>query len=217
MNRAYSLLEIKEADDDARVITGTATTPTPDRMGDIVVPEGASFKLPLPLLWQHDSAQPIGHVVKAKVTKTGIDIVAEVAKDVTEEIERAWKLIKSGLVRGLSIGFRGIETEQIPNSWGVIFREWEWLELSAVTIPAQAEANITTVKSIIDAQARAATGNAAALNYPNPDDLANVAAQGKSVRVVRLAKPAGVSAEPFVIKRIIRDDDRKPRGADLRI
>src|SRR5690606_20305055 len=147
-HRAYSLLEIKEISDEERTITGIASTPTPDRMADVVMPEGAEFKLPIPLLWQHDSSQPIGNVTEAKVTKAGIEVVASIARNVSTEIDRAWNLIKAGLVRGLSIGFRGIETDQIPNSWGVVFNKWEWLELSAVTIPANSEATITTNKSI---------------------------------------------------------------------
>ena len=39
LNRAYSLLTVKSVDEDARVITGMATTPETDRMGDIVVPD----------------------------------------------------------------------------------------------------------------------------------------------------------------------------------
>src|SRR5690606_3329124 len=105
------------------------------------------------------AGQPIGHVTEAKVTKAGIEIVASIAKGVSEEIDRAWNLIKSGLVRGLSIGFRGIDVEQIPNSWGVIFNQWEWLELSAVTIPANSEATITAIKSV-DMEIRAALGKA---------------------------------------------------------
>jgi HK97 family phage prohead protease len=181
MDRAYSLLEIKAVDEDARVIRGIASTPTPDRMGDIVEPKGAQFKLPIPLLWQHDAHSPIGHVTEAKVTKNGIEVVASIAKGVSEEIDRAWTLIKSGLVRGLSIGFRGIDVEQIPNSWGVSFKVWEWLELSAVTIPANGEATITSIKAI-DTKQRAATG--------------------KSARVVRLDAPARARAKPFVIRKV---------------
>lgn len=194
-HRAYSLLEIKEMDDDARVITGIASTPAPDRMADIVLPQGAVFTLPIPLLWQHNSDEPIGQVTEAKVTKNGIEIVATIAKGVSEEIDRAWKLIRAGLVRGLSIGFRGIETEQIPNSWGVIFEKWEWLELSAVTIPANAEATITSVKKydsrILSDQAKKSDGDAPA-------------ATGKSARIVRLKEPARVRAKPFVIREIKR-------------
>lgn len=198
MTRAYSLLEIKELDEDARRITGIATTPTTDRAGDIVMPEGAVFTLPIPLLYQHDSHQPIGFVTQAKVTKNGIEIVAEIAKDVHEDIERAWKYIKAGLVRGLSIGFKGIDIEAIPNSWGVIFEKWEWLELSAVTIPANADASIQTIKQFDVEALNAATGG------PSNSSTDKPAATGTRARVVKLDAPARDRAKPFVIRSIKR-------------
>src|SRR4029434_4149061 len=156
-NRAYSLLEIKRVDEDAREIAGIATTPSADRLNDVVEPRGAQFNLPIPLLWQHDSHQPIGQVTHAKVGKAGIEIIAKIATGVTDEIDRAWSLIRAGLVPGLSIGFKSIEHEIIPQSKGIRFTKWLWLELSAVTIPANAEATITTIRSIDTAQ-RAASG-----------------------------------------------------------
>lgn len=159
MQRAYSLLNIKSIDDAEGTITGIATTPTADRYGDIVEPKGAQFKLPLPLLWQHDAGAPIGHVLAAKVTDAGIEITAKIARGVLPKIDDAWTLIKSGLVRGLSIGFRSIgDPEQIKGTWSFHFKDWEWLELSAVTIPANAEASIQTVKSYDEQQRRAASG-----------------------------------------------------------
>lgn len=199
IERAYSVLEIKEFDDEKRRITGIATTPKTDRAGDIVMPEGAEYTLPIPLLWQHDSRQPIGHVIEAKVSKKGIEIVAEIAQGVHEDIDRAWKYIKAGLVRGLSIGFRGLEMEQIPNSWGVIFERWAWLELSAVTIPANEEATIQTIKQF-DAEAlKSATGSKNILG-----NNARPAATGNKGRVVMLDAPARDRAKPFVIRSIRR-------------
>ena len=148
MIRAYSLFEIKAVDDEEGVIEGIASTPTTDRMGDIVEPKGAEFKLPLPLLWQHSARDPLGHVISAKVTDAGIAIKAKILRGVLPEIDRAWALIKAGLVRGLSIGFRSIEDSDIKGTWGRRFTKWEWLELSAVTIPANSEATIQTIKSI---------------------------------------------------------------------
>ena len=113
-------------------------------------------------------------------------------------MERAWKYIKAGLVRGLSIGFRGIDTEQIPNSWGMIFEKWEWLELSAVTIPANADASIQTIKQY-DAEALKAATRA----DPNPTDT-DPAATGMKGRVVKLDAPARDRAKPFVIRSIVR-------------
>jgi len=161
MDRAFSTLEIKGIDDDSGTITGIASTPATDRMDDVVMPEGAKFQLPIPLLWQHDHGDPIGHVTEATVTAKGIEIVAKVSRGVTAEIDKYWALIKSGLVRGLSIGFRGLEVEQIEGTWGVRFNEWEWLELSAVTIPANAEASIATVKEYAAKPAATGTGKAA--------------------------------------------------------
>jgi HK97 family phage major capsid protein/HK97 family phage prohead protease len=164
MNRAYSVLEVKAVNDDERMIEGIATTPSTDRMGDVVDPKGAVFKLPLPLLWQHDSSQPIGHVERAKVSDDGITIRARIAKidepgKLKDRLDEAWQSIKSGLVRGLSIGFRSTEDPKpIKGTFGLLFEAWEMLELSAVTIPANADASITAIKSA-DQQVRAALGH----------------------------------------------------------
>ena len=37
-NRAYSLMQVKAVNEDSREITGIASTPEPDRYGDIVDP-----------------------------------------------------------------------------------------------------------------------------------------------------------------------------------
>lgn len=162
MQRAYSVVEVKEIDEDKREITGIATTPSTDRMGDIVEPKGAVFKLPIPLLWQHNRREPIGHVVEAKVTAAGIVIKAKFAKVLEEgklkdRLDEAWQSVKYGLVRALSIGFDPIEHTQIDGTWGYRFTKWEWLELSAVTLPANSDCSIETVKSI-DTETRAALG-----------------------------------------------------------
>lgn len=149
MNKVYSLFKTKSIDEEKRIITGIATTLSPDRDGDIVVPAGASYTLPIPLLYQHKHDKPIGSVIKAVVTKGGIEVTAQIGQGV-DFIEEAWSLIKQGLLGGLSIGFRGTEFEEFKldsGAWGYKFNKWEWLELSAVTVPANAEATILTVKS----------------------------------------------------------------------
>lgn len=159
--RAHAVLTVKAVNDEERTIEGIASTPSTDRVGDIVEPLGAKFSLPLPFLWQHDSGAPIGHVVTAKPNKTGIPIKAKLAKidepgPLKDSIDHAWQAIKAGLVRGLSIGFSIIEHSVMENGgWRIM--EWEWLELSAVTIPANAEATITNVKKF-DTSAPAPSG-----------------------------------------------------------
>jgi HK97 family phage prohead protease len=168
LTRAYSLLShVKTVDEDARIITGLATTPEVDRVGDVVESAGAIFKLPMPLLWQHRADQPIGHVTAATVTKDGIKITAQIAKNIgLAEVDRAWALIKAGLVRGLSIGFIALESEPLDakNPWGgQRFKRWEWLELSAVTIAANGTASIATIKQL-DTEQRAQSGIAASVS-----------------------------------------------------
>lgn len=182
LKRAYSLLEIKSANDEDRIIEGIATTPTPDRYGDVVESKGAEFTLPIPFLWQHDASKPVGHVTKAKATKDGINVTVKLVKpepdapkEWADRLNSAWADMKSGLVRGLSIGFSPIEYTYIEETYGVHFLKWAWLELSGVTIPANAEANITAIKSI-DTQLRAASGHT-------------------QKRVVKLINP-GVSGNP---------------------
>src|ERR1043166_7263419 len=77
VHRAYSVLEVKSAKDDQRIIHGTATTPSTDRMGDIVEPLGISVPKHTPLLWQHDRDKPVGVVTFAKPTKDGMQFEAQ--------------------------------------------------------------------------------------------------------------------------------------------
>lgn len=146
INKAFTSLTVKSFNDDEGILRGIATTPKTDRDGDVVVPGGAVFELPIPLLFNHDQNQPIGHVIEATITKNGIEIVAKVAKDATARIGEIWQMIKSGLVGGFSVGFRAIEAEPIES--GFRFKRWSWLELSAVTVPANTEAAIQVVKSV---------------------------------------------------------------------
>jgi HK97 family phage prohead protease len=151
-HRAWSKFTIKSLSDELRVLEGVASTPTPDRMEDIVEPLGAQFELPLPFLWHHNSEQPIGHVTAAKPTKDGITVTIELAKSdepglLKDRLDMAWQSIKAKLVRGLSIGFAPLESSYIEKTGGYHFKKWEWLELSAVTIPACTEASIATIKS----------------------------------------------------------------------
>ena len=164
LRRAYSLLNVKAIEErgDEYIITGIASTPTPDRMGDIVEPLGAKFALPMPLLWQHNSEKPVGRVGFAKPTKNGIPYSAALAKvkegaPLKHPIHEAVQSIKYGLVAAVSIGFRALEGGyELLKDGGLRFTAWEWLELSLVTIPANPDAKIdgVNVKSLLQPEAR---------------------------------------------------------------
>ena len=155
MQRAYSAIEIKAISDNSggrRLFEGVASTPSTDLAGDIVEPSGAKFKLPIPLLWQHDAKQPIGWVTAASVTSKGIEITGEVADSpepgtLKDRLLEAWQSMKTKLVRGLSIGFEPLAQVPINGTGGMRFTSWNWLELSAVTIPCNYEATIQVIKA----------------------------------------------------------------------
>jgi len=161
MKRAYAILTVKTVQEDQRVIRGTATTPSPDRVGDIVEPLGVRFKNPMPLLHQHRHDQPVGTVKFDKPTKDGITFEARLPSidesgPLKDRVDTAWGEVKSGLVAGVSIGFRPIEYNRMEEG-GLRFVECEVMELSLVTIPANADATIQLVKSL-DADLLAASG-----------------------------------------------------------
>jgi HK97 family phage major capsid protein/HK97 family phage prohead protease len=188
MNRAYSLITVKAIEDKenkTRKFSGIATTPTMDRMSDTIDPMGAKFATPLPLLRAHNSREPIGNVTFKKPTAKGIEFEAEIpfieeAGLLKDRLDMAWQEIKSGIVKAVSIGFRAIKYA-FKDDGGIEFQEIEIYELSTVAIPANAEAIISSVKSL-DAEARRAAGI--------KDDPLPVASDKKKFGVVRLTPPA---------------------------
>src|SRR5690554_7168019 len=80
MNKAHVVLTIKAVDDEARLIEGWATRPEKDRVGDIVVPTGVEYKLPLPFLLDHDHSQAVGEVDQVDVSDEGIKFRAHIKK-----------------------------------------------------------------------------------------------------------------------------------------
>ena len=205
MNKAFVALTIKALDEDARTVEGWATTPDVDRVGDIVLPKGAEYNLPIPFLLDHNHDEVVGEVDRVEVTDKGIKFWAHIKK-ISEEGEakslcdKAWSYIKHGLRKAVYIGFRPLVFDVLPNG-GLKFTSWEWYELSAVGIPAQPSAVITGTKSYsLDAGFVAeAPGELDEI----PTDPANDAAAGKSVRVVKLDASARDRA-PFQIRSIKR-------------
>ena len=158
MNKAYTLFDIKSIDQAQRIVEGFASTPTLDRQGDVLLSRGAEFELPMPLLWQHQQDKPIGQVIAAQVSDHGIRITAKIAQNVLPYIDEAWALIKAGLVRGFSVGWKPLEPPTRQKNGGMQFARWMWGETSAVTIPANATATIDLIKSLDASPAPSSTG-----------------------------------------------------------
>jgi HK97 family phage major capsid protein len=142
-------------------------------MADIVEPLGAMWKLPIPMKWQHGKdprigADQIGEITSAVKSPDGIRVKGTFWKFQTppslkDDYDRIWALVKAGM-RGLSIGFSPIEYEPIKGTGGMRFLKWQFLELSPVTIAANQDASITSIKSF-DQAARASSGTSR--DYPS--------------------------------------------------
>ncbi|MDX3929243.1 MAG: phage major capsid protein [Shinella sp.] len=214
MNRMYSVLTVKAVEEEQRIIRGIATTPNPDRVGDIVEPLGVQFKNPMPLLHQHDHDKPVGSVTFDKPTKDGITFEAklpiiEEAGPLRDRIETAWGELKAGLVRAVSIGFRALEYSWMDDG-GVRFISTEVLELSLVSVPANADAVISTIKSI-DRPLLAATGK-----EPKADDRpAPPGASGKSTKPVNLNPKKGTAMKTVAEQIAALEASRQAKAARM--
>ncbi|WP_250451064.1 HK97 family phage prohead protease [Caballeronia sp. ATUFL_M2_KS44] len=151
-NKAFSAITIKAVHDERREITGMASTPASDRVNDIVEPLGLSFAKEVPLLLNHDHSQPVGTVQFGAPTAKGLPFKATIAKvdedgTVKSRTDEAWHSVKSGIIKGVSIGFRSKESKPLSNG-GTRFTKAAIHELSLVAIPANPEAVISAFKSL---------------------------------------------------------------------
>ncbi|UIK05014.1 phage major capsid protein [Neorhizobium galegae] len=221
--RAYSFLTIKTVNEEKRIIRGIATTPAVDRVGDIVEPLGVKFTNPMPFLWQHDARKPIGTVKFDPPTKDGITFEAELPVmdepgTLKDRIDEAWQSIKLGLVRAVSIGFRAVEYSFMENG-GIKFTESEVYELSAVTIPAQPEAVMTSIKNMdavgvafiksFDTNAPAATGTIERPAKTPPG------ASGKSHNPVNLRPKEGIEMKTIAEQIAALEASRQAKAARM--
>ncbi|GAA5664506.1 hypothetical protein Brsp07_02998 [Brucella sp. NBRC 14130] len=156
-------VETKMLADDSGLVSGLAWKfGTPDRIGDWVEP-GAfkSIKLPVPMLFGHDMNDPIGTWDVAEEKSDGLHITGKLLVDDVARAREVRALVKSGAVRGISIGF--ITKASSPRSGGGrSIKSLELLEASLVTIPMHPGAKVTSAKSAVLALNIAAAINRAA-------------------------------------------------------
>jgi HK97 family phage prohead protease len=202
--RSYSLLTITKADAATREIFGTMSTPETDRVGDQVMPDGMQARLPAPCLWQHDHGDPIGEIVWVDPQPNGIRFKAKLAQvdgppSLKEKLDGYFELIRRGLVKGISIGFRPLAMEPIATGW--LIRSWELLEASVVTIPANASCTIEIVKAL----AKNTPGGVRVTSAPKRSPVVKLDPVTKARMNGTLkihADPRNRAGEPFKIRKI---------------
>lgn len=149
--------------DDAGMITGLASPfGTPDRIGDIVVKGAfASARPPLPMLFAHDSSDPVGAWTEIHEADDGLRVTGQLLIDEVARAREVRALVKSGAVGGLSIGF-STKSATPRKGGGRMLKALDLVEISLVSIPMHPGARVTGAKSAAAAIALAEAINRAA-------------------------------------------------------
>ena len=143
-------VEIKELDEKNRSFWAVASTETPDRDNDVIRTEGWDYKNYIknnPVgLFAHDYwSNPQFKTGKIKLDKENKLMLFQPIFDTFDKAEITWNQYKNGFLNSFSVGFNPLEHKYIDeNSWysGIEFLKQELLEISAVPVPANKEANI---------------------------------------------------------------------------
>lgn len=98
-----------------------------------------------PLLWQHDQHEPIGALIAVEETERGLEIVGRLALS-TEYGRRAHELLLTAPgALSLSVGF--VPGDYLDQPGPLTHSRVDWAELSLVSVPSQAGAVVTSVKT----------------------------------------------------------------------
>ncbi len=193
----------------AGAFTGYASTfgGPPDSFGDVIASGAfarsltehrASGTQPA-MLWQHDSRTVIGRWQAIAEDGRGLAVEGKLTLEV-QKAREAYALIKDGALNGLSIGFR-TRASRPQKGGGRLLTDIELMEISLVTLPANALARVHDVKAV--AGLRTIRDFEAALR----DEL------GFSSRA---AKRLAAGGWPALAEREVRNDGLEELAATLR-
>lgn len=146
----WELSKIKSADGNV-CIEGWANTSDKDRVGDVVVPEAFAKSLPTyldnpVLLFQHDWDRIIGRVEDAKIHDSkGLWVKAIISN--AKDVDDVRTKILEGALKTFSIGYNEVDAVYDEQRKANFVKEVELLEISVVTIPANAGAKFTVAEN----------------------------------------------------------------------
>lgn len=150
MERVY--FETKLLASDAGTICGVAWKyGQPDRIGDMIAPGAfAKAAMPIPMLFGHDLNDPIGTWDAAEDKAGGWFLTGKMLVDEVPRAREVRALVRSGAVKGLSIGFIAGRAEPRAGG-GRLIKTLELFEVSIVTVGMHPGAKVTSAKSAVRA------------------------------------------------------------------
>ena len=156
---SFGICKASDIDEEERTVTAVISTSAIDRDMEVLKASGAKLDafLQNPVVpWSHNTYEP--PVGKAMWIKRGTKrITAKVKFATTERANEVWELFKGGFLKAFSVGFRP-QKGHVPTPDEIkknpdlaearfIYDEWELLEFSPVTVPANPEALALAIKS----------------------------------------------------------------------
>lgn len=102
------------------------------------------------LLWQHKMSEPIGIYTEMKEDDHGLYVKGRLLIDDDPLAKRAYAHAKAGSLGGLSIGYILKDWEYDSSKGVYLLKEIDLWEVSLVTMPANDEARISEVKSLLE-------------------------------------------------------------------
>jgi HK97 family phage prohead protease len=144
--------ELKKEPDEDGVFEGYASVFGVVDQGMDVVERGAFTKSlgsgrNVKMLWQHDSAQPIGVFDVMQEDERGLFVRGRLLKGIKQS-EEAMVLMRAGAIDSMSIGYRVSEAAEEGGGRIRKLMHVDLFEISLVTFPMLEVAKITAMKSI---------------------------------------------------------------------
>lgn len=151
--------EVKAVEDDGTFTGFGSVFGNVDSYKEVVAPGAFSETLAAwkqagrlpPVLWQHRAGEPIGPYVEMEEQPVGLWVKGKLLVEDVQRAKEARALMKAKAVNGLSIGFVTREDSYDRVTGIRTLKKVDLWEVSVVTFPANPAAQISSVKSAIDA------------------------------------------------------------------
>lgn len=142
-------VDFSEGDENNYKLSGLLSSSAQDSYGDIVEPSAFldAGVNEMVLLFSHDNKCPIGLINSIEVVGDEVRFSSIMPKEDSFVRDRIAPQIRIGALKGMSVGFRAKEWENLPNG-GRRFTKIEPMEGSVVIFAANPNAKITSLKSL---------------------------------------------------------------------
>jgi hypothetical protein len=102
----------------------------------------------LPVLWQHNSGEPLGVYDVLREDDRGLYVEGRLLARSVAKAKEAHALMEAGAITGLSIGYRVVKAQPGPERGQRTLTDLDLKEISLVTFPANDEARVLRAEAV---------------------------------------------------------------------